>query len=118
MSRVAQKAPRSRKDVAAARRPWREHPKRWVAGCIDSSGAISAVASINMEMHDLSASRGKRWRWNIATQEMVLLCPRSVEEANHREMFELNAEEYFAVCDWLIRHGYADDGILPTAGLV
>lgn len=93
---------------------WRDHNHRWVQGCIDSNGAISASASVFIEAHSLTLSRGKRWRWNIHAQEMTPLAPRTVEEANNRiKMLSLNDEEYFAVIDWLIRHGYADESSLP-----
>ena len=66
-------------------------------------------------MHNLETSKGKRWRFNIAAQDMVSLAPRTVEEANNRiKLLTLNDEEYFLVCDWLIRHGYADESILPN----
>ena len=95
---------------------WREHPKRWVNGCIDSHGAIHAVATVEIEAHEGKTLNGKRWRWNIGNQDFSSLAPRTVEEANNRiVMLHLNEEEHFTVCDWLIRHGYASDDILPNA---
>jgi len=106
-------------DVASSafvRRSWRDHPKLWVNGCIDCHGAIRATATVEIEMHNLETSKGKRWRFNIAAQDMMSLAPRTEEEANNRiKLLTLNDEEYFAVCDWLIRNGYADGSILPNA---
>jgi hypothetical protein len=97
------------------RQNWREHAKRWVNGCIDSYGAIHAVATVEIEMHKGNTQNGKRWRWNIGDQDFSSLAPRTVEEANNRiVMLHLNEEEHFTVCDWLIRHGYASDDILPN----
>lgn len=93
---------------------WYEHSKSWVQGCIDSNGAIHAEATVNIEMHEGKLLSGKRWRWNIGSQDFSTIAPRSLEEDNNRrEMLNLNNDEYFAVCDWLIRRGYASEDILP-----
>ena len=107
-------APRFIGSSAIVRQNWREHAKRWVNGCIDSHGAIHAVATVEIEAHEGKTLNGKRWRWNIGSQDFCSLAPRTVEEAKNRiQMLHLNEEEYFVVCDWLIRHGYASDEILP-----
>ena len=93
---------------------WREHKFGWVNGCIDSNGAIHANATIAIEAHKGDTLKGKRWRWNISSQDFSALAPRTVEEANNRiKLLHLNEEEYFIVCDWLIRHSYASPDILP-----
>lgn len=95
---------------------WREHPKRWVNGSIDSNGAIHAVALEEIEAHEGATLRGKRWRWNIARQDFSLIAPRTVEEANkRRHLLVLSDEEYFSVCNWLVQHGYAGEEIIPPA---
>jgi len=86
-----------------------------VAGCIDSHGSISGRATKGVEVHRASESRGKRWRWIIHRQEFHNLIPKTLEEINNPRMNVLTDEEHFAVCDWLIRHGYADDSILPNS---
>lgn len=92
---------------------WQEHPYNWVIGSIDSNGAIHAEALVELKAHHGKMLNGKRWRWNIARQEFGSLAPRTVAEANNRiKLLTLNYEECFAVGDWLIRHGYADDNIL------
>ena len=90
----------------------RNHKFRWVNGCIDSYGAIFAVPTVEIESHGGKTLNGKRWRWNISSQEFMSLAPRTVEEANNRiKMLSLNDEEYFIVSDWLVCHGYADEDI-------
>lgn len=93
---------------------WRDHAMMSVNGCIDSNGAITARAYKNIHSHTPDESRGKRWRWLVWSQEFHSVPPRTTEEANNRiKMLHLNEEEHFAVCDWLIRHGYADEKTLP-----
>ena len=86
-----------------------------VSGCIDSHGAITASAHKEIKGHKPEEMRGKRWRFIVHSQEFSLLMPRTVAESNDRSWRELTDEEHFAVCDWLIRHGYASDDILPNA---
>lgn len=85
-----------------------------VAGCIDSNGSISARATPGIDGHRASESRGKRWRWIIHRQEFHVLPPKTLAELNNPRTNELTADEHFTVCDWLIRHGYADESILPN----
>ena len=98
---------------------WRDHEMMSVVGCIDAHGAITARACKEIGCHRPEESRGKRWRFLVWSQDFHALAPRTIEEDNNRRtMLILTEEEHFAVCDWLIRHGYADDRILPnTAGL-
>lgn len=52
----------------------------------------------------------------VWSQEFHCLAPRTIEESNNRiKMLHLNEEEHFAVCDWLVRHGYADERIMPNS---
>ena len=93
---------------------WRAHSKRWVNGSIDSQGAIHASASVDIEMHSGALLNGKRWRWNIHSQEFCAIAPRTIEELNNRiRLLTLNEEELFTVCDWLVRNGFAGEEILP-----
>lgn len=93
---------------------WFRHPQNWVNGSIDSYGNITATITKVIEMHDLENSKGKRWRFNIHTQDFCAIAPRTVEEANNRiKLLTLNDEEYFTVCDWLIKNKYASEDILP-----
>lgn len=86
-----------------------------VVGCIDAHGAITARARKEIECHRPEESRGKRWRFLVWSQDFHALAPRTLEEDNNRRaMLILTEEEHFAVCDWLIRHGYADERILPN----
>jgi hypothetical protein len=92
---------------------WHDHPMMSVVGCIDSNGAITARACKDISGHRPEESRGKRWRFLVWSQEFNDLAPRSLDEANNlKAMLQLNDEEHFAVCDWLIKHGFADDQIL------
>ncbi len=85
-----------------------------VCGCIDSLGYITARASKGISTHRPNESIGKRWRWLVQSQEFHSLAPKTVEEANNRiSMLHLNDEEHFAVCDYLIKNGYAHPDILP-----
>jgi hypothetical protein len=88
-----------------------------VAGCIDSNGSISGRATKGIDGHRASESRGKRWRWIIHRQEFHILPPKTLAELNNPRANELTDEEHFAVCDWLIRHGYADESILSNNAL-
>lgn len=98
-----------------AARSWRDHEEMSVVGCIDSNGAITARASKEIGAHRPEESRGKRWRFLVWSQDFHAPPPRTIEEANNpRTMLVLTEEEHFAVCNWLIRHGYADDRILPN----
>lgn len=92
---------------------WRAHPMMWVLGCIDAQGAIVANATKEGRTHRLEESRGKRWRWCVWSQEFIFAGPATKAEVNQPPE-PLNDEENFAVCDWLIRHGYADDRCLPA----
>jgi hypothetical protein len=85
-----------------------------VAGCIDSNGSMSAKATPGIDGHRASESRGKRWRWIIHRQEFHALLPKTLAELNNPRANELTDDEHFTVCDWLIRHGYADESILPN----
>lgn len=87
----------------------------WVIGCIDANGAITASPSKEGRAHRPDESKGKRWRWCVWSQEMTWLPGRTVEEVNNPRLRELSDEEHFMVCDWLIRHGYADEFILSNA---
>ncbi len=92
---------------------WRKHPMMSVTGCIDSHGSIRAKESKKIESHSPELSKGKRWRWLIWPQEFQTLPPKTVAEMNDPQaFFELSDEEYFLVKDWLMRHGYADDGVI------
>lgn len=94
---------------------WRDHEMMSVVGCIDSNGAITARACKQIDSHRPDECRGKRWRWLVWSQDFHSVPPRTVEEANNRiAMLHLDEDEHFAVCDWLIRHGYADESILPN----
>lgn len=101
----------------AAQRNWRkwsiDNDIMSVAGCIDSSGAIRARPSKGIATHPPDLMRGHRWRWIVGSQEFMHLAPRTVAELNDRHLMALTSEEDFAVCDWLVRHGYADDRIIP-----
>lgn len=83
---------------------WRKHPMMWVLGCIDSNGAIVAHATKEGRTHTIEESKGKRFRWCIWTQDFNITFG-GIKDA-------LTPEEYFAVCDWLIKHKYADETIL------
>lgn len=92
---------------------WRNHPIMWIIGCIDSNGHITANPSKEGRSHRKEESRGKRWRWCVWSQEMITLVGKTVDEINHPEKTQLTEEEYFLVCDWLIRNKYASAEILP-----
>ena len=96
---------------------WREHPMMSVCGCIDSYGAITARASDHISVHQKCEMSGKRWRWIIHEQQFHSLPPRTIDESNNRRSLQLNDEEYFLVCNWLIEHGFADERILPKISL-
>jgi len=96
-------------------RNWRRHPKRWVIGCIDAYGAITAAAVERGRTHNEDESRGKRWRWNICRQEMAWEIPgRTIEEINNPEINELTEDEFFIVWDWLAKRGYTDEKTMPN----
>jgi hypothetical protein len=78
----------------------------WVIGCIDSHGAIVARAMRDCGTHTATESKGCRWRFCVWSQDF------HATVGGARDI--LNEDEYIAVCDWLIRHGYADDRILPN----
>ena len=110
------KARRNRRNLKAVvgQKSFRQHPCMSVAGCIDSNGRIEAKGFREIGSHTPELSRGKKWRWLVWSQEFSLLMPTTCAEANDRTRHDLTDEEHFAVCDWLIRHGYADDRILPN----
>jgi hypothetical protein len=85
------------------RKSWRDHEMKWVTGCITSQGAIIASATKGIRSHTLEESQSRRWRWYVWGQEFFAMGPGQT----------LTEEEEFAVCDWLIRRGYADSDILP-----
>lgn len=74
----------------------------WVIGCIDAYGAISArVVKRNDDiMHTLNESKGKRWRWNIWSQEFH--CTRNPT------LDKLDPDERVSVESYLERRGLKD----------
>lgn len=104
-----------KRSAKTTKHSWRNHPMSSVAGCIDAQGEIRGRATKEIDFHPPELSKGKRWRWLIWSQDFHSVAPRTLEEANNRiAMLHLNEEEHFAVCDWLVRHGYADDSIMPV----
>lgn len=88
------------------RRSWRNHDKMWIIGCIDAHGAIVARAERDCGTHTAAESKGRRFRFCVWSQDFHATI------GGVKDIF--NDDEYLAVCDWLIRHGYADDRILPN----
>jgi hypothetical protein len=79
---------------------WHDHSEMWVIGCIDSHGAIigrGAGANGNI-MHGKAESIGRRWRWNIHSQDWFA-CFGNIN---------LTKEEIELVGYWLVEHEYAD----------
>lgn len=92
---------------------WRDHEYAWVQGCIDSYGSIRAFASKQIEIHEGEYNNGKRWRFNINSQEFVFVAPRTVDQDLNRKILQLTIDEDWIVCEWLIKNGYADERIYP-----
>lgn len=78
----------------------------WVIGCIDAHGAITARAIRDCGTHTAAESKGRRFRFCVWSQDFHATIG-GVKDI-------LSDEEHLTVCDWLIRHGYADDRILPN----
>ena len=83
---------------------WFDHDYMYVVGSIDAYGKIHAKAVGGFKgsstlTHTKDVSKGKRFRWDIYQQRWG--------EVRRYENF--TDEEQFAISDWLVRHGYAED---------
>lgn len=85
---------------------WRKHPMMWVVGAIDSNSHIVGTAVRGGRVHNESESKGCKFRFSIHSQDFFDVLFGYVK---------MKPEEYFSVCDWLIRNNYADDKILNRA---
>lgn len=76
----------------------------WVIGCIEHNGAITgrAAASGGRVMHSKEESKGKRWRWNIWSQDFHATLKMCFDPGSQ----VLTPEEFSLVEDWLERRGY------------